>query len=153
MKKILYFAVTILIATGFVACNDDEDGASLSSSPQVESAGKYTGKWTLTITQKLDENGDIKWTECKSPIEWSEAKIEGSFLGEAVVNIKGSLNEKLGSKKKNDAGYDGKHTDGYIDGEGAITAEVKVYGPGGENDKKTYIGFTMSSDSELFGID
>lgn len=98
-----------------------------------------------------DENGDIKWTECKSPIEWSEAKIEGSFLGEAVVNIKGSLNEKLGSKKKNDAGYDGKHTDGYIDGEGAITAEVKVYGPGGENDKKTYIGFTMSSDSELFG--
>ncbi|MBR4492874.1 MAG: hypothetical protein IKO98_09470 [Bacteroidales bacterium] len=99
-----------------------------------------------------DENNDIKWTECKNSKEWSASKIEGDFLGSAVVNINGSLNETLGTKQKGDTGYDGRHTNGYIDGKDAITAEVMVYGPHGENDVKTYIGFTMSSNSEKFGV-
>lgn len=98
-----------------------------------------------------DECGDIKWTECKNLKEWTASRVEGSFLGSAVVNINGSLNETLGTKQKGDAGYDGRHTNGYIDGEGAVTAEVMVYGPNGENDVKTYTGFTMSSNAELFG--
>lgn len=87
MKKILYFAVTILIATGFVACNDDEDDVRLSSSPQVESAGKYTGKWTVKITQTID-NGDGKIekntlydNECDGSITLS---AYGSYVSEAT---------------------------------------------------------------------
>ncbi len=71
---------------------------------------------------------------------------------EAVVVFNGSLNEKLGTKKAGDKGYDGKHTEGYIDGEGAVTANVTVYGPGGNDDIQTYTGYTMSSDPSKYGI-
>jgi RHS repeat-associated protein len=61
---------------------------------------------------------------------------------EAVVVFMGSRNEKLGEK-------DGK--DGYINGEGAITASVTVYGPDGANDVHTYTGYTIGSDPKRFG--
>ncbi|MBI9039709.1 MAG: hypothetical protein JEY97_16385 [Bacteroidales bacterium] len=61
---------------------------------------------------------------------------------QAVVVFEGSTNESLGEKN-------GK--EGNINGEGANTANVTVYGPKGENDIKTYTGYTMSSDPDLFG--
>ena len=61
---------------------------------------------------------------------------------EAVVSFKGSRDEKLGEK-------DGKA--GYINGKGAKTATVTVYGPDGEDDVHTYTGYTMSSNSTKFG--
>ncbi len=60
------------------------------------------------------------------------------YLGEIVVVFDGSYDEKLAS-------------DGTIDGEGAINADVTVYGPRGENDIDSYIGFTMTSDFNMFG--
>jgi RHS repeat-associated protein len=60
----------------------------------------------------------------------------------AVVVFQGSRNEKLGTKE-------GKY--GYIDGEGAITATVTVYGPKGADDIHTLTGYTMSSNAEKFG--
>ena len=71
---------------------------------------------------------------------------------EAVVVFEGSLDERLGTKKPTDAGYDGLHTTGYIDGYGAKTAKVTVYGPQGANDIQTYVGYTMSSDPSRYGI-
>ena len=62
---------------------------------------------------------------------------------EAVVVFNGSVNEKLGTKKKGDKGYDGRHTEGYMDGEGAVTASVTVHGPGGADDVQEYAGYTM----------
>jgi RHS repeat-associated protein len=70
----------------------------------------------------------------------------------AVVVFEGSVDEKLGTKEKGDKGYDGKHTDGYMDGEGAKTANVTVYGPDGADDVKTYTGYTMSSDPSKYGV-
>ncbi|MBN9299698.1 MAG: hypothetical protein J0I41_22035, partial [Filimonas sp.] len=61
---------------------------------------------------------------------------------QAVVVFNGSRDEKLGTKK-------GK--EGYIDGEGAVTASVTVYGPDGANDVHTYKGYTMGSDAQKFG--
>ncbi len=61
---------------------------------------------------------------------------------EAVVVFNGSRQEKLGTKN-------GKS--GYIDGEGAVTASVKVYGPDGANDIHNYTGYTMTSNATNFG--
>jgi len=71
---------------------------------------------------------------------------------EAVVVFEGSVDEKLGTKEKGDEGYDGKHTDGYMDGEGAQTASVTVYGPDGADDVKSDTGYTMSSDPSKYGV-
>lgn len=59
-----------------------------------------------------------------------------------VVVFNGSMNEKLGIKN-------GEF--GYIDGDGAVTAQVTVYGPQGANDIQEYIGFTMSSNYAING--
>ncbi|MGC3978304.1 MAG: RHS repeat-associated core domain-containing protein [Paludibacteraceae bacterium] len=58
---------------------------------------------------------------------------------EAVVVFNGSRQEGLGTK-------DGK--DGYINGEGAVTASVTVYGPDGADDIHNYTGYTMSSNGK-----
>jgi hypothetical protein len=58
------------------------------------------------------------------------------------VVFRGSREEKLGKKN-------GKA--GYINGKGAVTAEVTVYGPGGADDVHTYTGYTMTSDPKRFG--
>ena len=98
-----------------------------------------------------DSNNNIKWTDSKTKQDFSNTDIEGDYLGNAVVLFNGSLKEKLGSKKKGGPGYDGKHTDGYIDGEEAVTADVTVYVPCGKTDIKQYIGFSMSSDFDTYG--
>ncbi len=71
---------------------------------------------------------------------------------EAVVLFNGSTDEQLGTKQEGDSGYDGKHTDGYLDGDGAVTANVTVYGPDGADDVSSYTGYTMSSDPSKYGV-
>ncbi|MCB2379963.1 DUF6443 domain-containing protein [Hymenobacter sp. BT635] len=62
---------------------------------------------------------------------------------QAAVVFNGSRYERLGTNSKGEAGY--------IDGNGAITASVTVYGPNGKDDIHTYTGYTMSSDANAFG--
>ncbi len=69
----------------------------------------------------------------------NEVVLQGT---EAVVVFNGSRDEKLGKKN-------GK--DGYINGDGAITASVTVYGPDGADDVHKYTGYTMGSDADKFG--
>ncbi|MDE6555758.1 MAG: hypothetical protein K2K55_02210 [Duncaniella sp.] len=88
------------------------------------------------------DDKQIIWTNCKSQIEMENMGLTGQYLGEAYVVFEGDRNEKLGTKNERS---------GYIDGEGAVTANVTVYGPGGENDIHSMTGFTMSSDKEKFG--
>ncbi|MCI1720034.1 MAG: RHS repeat-associated core domain-containing protein [Bacteroidales bacterium] len=95
-------------------------------------------------------DGTIKWTKLRSQKELDKNKIRGNYLGEAYLVFNGSRKEKLGSKKEGDKGYDKKHSDGYIDGEGAITANVTLYGPNGEDDISTLTGYTMTSNAEKF---
>ena len=57
---------------------------------------------------------------------------------EAVVEFSGSRYERLG---------DGNN----IHGEGAVTASVTVYGPGGSNDIHRFRGYTMTSNAVKFG--
>ena len=86
------------------------------------------------------KDGKIKWDEEAN----SQATTQDgeTYLGKTVVEFKGSRAEKLGTK-------DGK--EGYIDGEGAVTATVTVYGSGGADDISTYTGYTMGSDPQKFG--
>ena len=85
-----------------------------------------------------NENGEIKWTDHKSQEQMDENHINGRYLGETVVLFEGSTNEKLGKG-------------GCLDGEGAVTAKVTVYGKSGSDDIDSYIGFTLSSDYEKYG--
>jgi RHS repeat-associated protein len=71
---------------------------------------------------------------------------------QAVVVFDGSVAEKLGTKSKGDVGYDDKHGNGYLDGHGAVTANVTVYGPGGADDVSHYTGYSMSSDPAKYGV-
>ena len=61
---------------------------------------------------------------------------------EAAVVFKGSRNETLGTKNG---------VSGYIDGKGALTASITVYGPDGQDDIHNYTGYTMSSDANSYG--
>jgi RHS repeat-associated protein len=68
--------------------------------------------------------------------------------GEKVVVVfEGSRNEKLGTKKDKQA----NEKYGYIDGEGAKTASITVYGPKGGVDIHKFTGYTMGSDASKFG--
>ena len=58
----------------------------------------------------------------------------------AVVVFSGSRDEKLGGENKDN-----------LFGDGAVLANVTVYGPSGESDIQNYQGFTMSSDYSAFG--
>jgi RHS repeat-associated protein len=61
---------------------------------------------------------------------------------EAAVVFMGSRDEKLGQKN-------GKN--GYLDGQGSVTADVIVYGPKGPDDIHKFRGFTVGSDPVNFG--
>ncbi len=80
----------------------------------------------------------IRWTDLSSQKEMDENGIAGKYIGEAYVVFNGSRNERLG---KGDNLY----------GEGSILADVKVYGPSGQDDIQYYKGFTMSSNFQYFG--
>jgi hypothetical protein len=95
---------------------------------------------------------EIKWTDYKSQEEMDKNKQSGTYLGKAVVVFDGYNDEKLGTKQKGDNLFDSKHSDGYIDGRGAKSARVTVYGPKDDSDVQYYTGYTMSSNSSLFGV-
>ena len=65
----------------------------------------------------------------------SKIKLQGY---DAIVVFEGSKYETLGENKN-------------IYGEGAVTANVTVYGPTGKDDIQNYTGFTMTSDFKTFG--
>jgi RHS repeat-associated protein len=105
----------------------------------------------------VDGDSDPTWnwhegSEYNTGIKNSEGEDVILQGAEAVVVFEGSVDEKLGTKEKGDKGYDGKHSDGYLDGEGAQTASVTVYGPEGADDIKSYTGYTMSSDPSKYGV-
>ena len=85
-----------------------------------------------------DDNGNIKWTDCKSQKEMDEIGIKGTYLGEIVVLFEGSTKEKLGKNS-------------YLNGDGAEPAKVTVYGKSGYDDIENYTGFTMTSNYEKYG--
>ena len=88
------------------------------------------------------QNGTITWTDYMSQKDLDDNDIKGKYLGQAHVNFNGSRNEALGTKN-------GKT--GYIDGDGAVTASVTLYGPNSADDVHTMTGYTMTSDAEKYG--
>lgn len=63
MKKLLYFAMAIVTSLTFIACGDDNDGTSVSTNPQVDAAGTYSGTWTINIVKKTTPVGSATTTE------------------------------------------------------------------------------------------
>ena len=99
----------------------------------------------VDLDGKLDD-----WVEDKSKrIYWDPdatsqvtTKPSETYLGKTVVDFKGSRQETFGTKN-------GKS--GYINGEGAITAQVTVYGANGPDDIHNFTGYSMSSDAKVLG--
>ena len=96
----------------------------------------------------IDPDGmSYDWVEDKDKhIYWDpnatsqETTKEGeTYLGKSVVVFEGSLEERLGKGSN-------------LFGENAKLADVTVYGPDGKDDIKSYKGYTMSSDPNLFGV-
>ena len=87
-----------------------------------------------------DQNKQIYWDA--NATSQANTKKGETYLGKTVVDFAGSRQEKLGTKNG---------LSGYIDGEGAITAQVTIYGSKGENDVHSFIGYTMSSDPTHLG--
>ncbi|MEY4149464.1 MAG: hypothetical protein RL555_68 [Bacteroidota bacterium] len=82
------------------------------------------------------KDGKIYWDE--NATSQASVKDGGTYLGKSVVIFEGSKNERLGKSDN-------------LFGNGAVLANVTVYGPGGVNDIKDYKGFTMTSDFKIFG--
>ncbi|WP_223854861.1 RHS repeat domain-containing protein [Bacteroides sp. GM023] len=100
---------------------------------------------------RIDINGQLDdWVESAAKrIYWDSnatsqatTKPGETYLGKTVVDFSGSRQEALGIKN-------GKS--GYINGEGAVTAQVTVYGAGGSDDVHNFTGYTMSSDAKTLG--
>jgi hypothetical protein len=87
-------------------------------------------------------NGEIKWTDYKSQAEMNSNGVQGKYLGQAVVQFNGARHEKLGTKNGQT---------GYINGEGARTASVTVYGKNGADDIHSFTGYTMTSNPDVYG--
>jgi RHS repeat-associated protein len=88
------------------------------------------------------QDGTVTWTDYTSQKDLDDNNITGKYLGQAHVVFNGSRSEQLGTKN-------GKS--GYIDGEGAVTASVSLYGPGGADDITSMTGYTMTSDAAKYG--
>ena len=88
-----------------------------------------------------DENGAIKWTDCKSQNDMAANGLQGTYLGEAHIVFSGYRWEHGGQKN-------GKGN--YINGEGAINAAVTLYGPDGEKDIHHFTGYTMTSNATKY---
>ena len=87
----------------------------------------------------MDLEGNIKWTDYKDQKEMDKAGIKGKYLGEAVVVVQGSLDERLGKN-------------GTLTGEEANPAKVTIYGINGEDDIETYNGLSVTSDPSKYSM-
>ena len=105
---------------------EKDDGSSLSTN-------LIMGKQLPKDDWYEDSDGNIKWTDYKSQAEIDMAGIDGKYLGEAVVLVHGSYDEKLGE-------------DGTLTGKGAKPAQITVYGVNNEDDIVVYCGLSVSSD-------
>ncbi len=101
--------------------------------------------WYSYVVNDYDLEGNIvgthteyAYTKYKSQKELDEAGIIGTYQGEIVVVFDGAYSEKLGAGDN-------------LHGEGAILADVIVYGANGMDDIAYYSGFTMSSNFDKFG--
>ena len=78
-----------------------------------------------------------KYTDAKSQDELDKRGVDGCYLGEAVVLFEGSELECIGN-------------DNTLLGEGAISADVTIYGKNGPDDIMHYNGLSVSSDPSKY---
>ena len=78
-----------------------------------------------------------EYTNCKSQEELDKNNIEGRYLGEALVIIEGTYDEKIGK-------------DGTMMGDDAVAATFTIYGVNGKDDIETHCGLTVSSNPNKF---
>ena len=115
------------------------DLSSLSSDGSSFNTDLSAGKQLPKDDWYEDSDGNIKWTDSKSQAEMDMAGIDGKYLGEAVVLVHGSYDEKLGE-------------DGTLTGKGAKPAQVTIYGVNNKNDIIVYCGLSVSSDPSKYSM-
>ena len=91
--------------------------------------------------KKKNESGNYitsyEYTDYKSQEELDKNNIEGRYLGNALVIVIGTYDEKIG---KNGTMLD----------DDAVAATFTIYGVNGKDDIKSYCGLTVSSDPTKF---
>ncbi len=98
---------------------------------------RYT-KDSIEINGHKYEANVISWTDSKSQEEMMERSESGTYIGERLLLVIGSYDEKLG-------------TDGKLDGPEAKCATAIAFGDKGPDDVQSYRAFTMSSDFFRYG--
>ena len=95
----------------------------------------------LVFHKEKNENGNYitsyEYTDYKSQEELDKNNIEGRYLGNALVIVIGTYDEKIG---KNGTMLD----------DDAVAATFTIYGVNGKDDIKSYCGLTVSSDPTKF---
>ena len=95
------------------------------------------GRDWYEVTNEETGKTEIKWTDYSSQDQMNENSLAGTYLGKAVVVMDGRGGENLDENGK-------------LTGDGANPAKTTIYGPGGQDDVRTYDGLTISSNPEYF---
>ena len=99
------------------------------------------GREGLVFHKEKKRNGNYitsyEYTDYKSQEELDKNNIEGRYLGNALVIVIGTYDEKIG---KNGTMLD----------DDAVAATFTIYGVNGKDDIKSYCGLTVSSDPTKF---
>ena len=82
---------------------------------------------------------EIKWTDHKSQADMDKAGVNGHYLGNAFVYVKGNKDETLDANGK-------------LSGDGANPATITIYGINGKNDIQSYKGLSVSSDPSQYSM-
>ena len=98
----------------------------------------YSYNETLKDNNGLEYTAVVyKYTDAKSQDELDKRGVNGCYLGEAVVLFEGSELECI-------------ENDNTLLGEGAISADVTIYGKNGPEDIMHYNGLSVSSDPSKY---
>ena len=142
MKKIL-FPLFVALAFGFTfaACSDDDDeGRSFSSTPEIESAGTYTGTFTRVqdgTTDTLTAPGTVTLTATDSAYCTDVAFAAAGFDLDAksVANISHADDGYVFTNSSTSNGL-GAAFQGRIDASGTLTSSFNITQKEG---RKTYV--------------
>lgn len=101
----------------------------------------------------------ILWTDAKSQEELDKQGIHGTYLGEAVIDFRGYNYERIGDEEtwiedgviQRDEKGNPKMIN-TLTGEGAVAANVTIYGINGKDDVEQYAGLSVSSDPSTYAM-
>lgn len=92
MKKLIYsLAVLFACSCAFIACGDDDDDITFSTTPEKAAVGTYSGTWTVTLdNESFSGTGSITMAATSTAYQADvtiDAQIENSDLNINVTSV------------------------------------------------------------------